>query len=108
MKTSLGRDILIEMKASKNSLVLTAAFAGLLAGTAARATAAPSGSSNQPTVGVAGQLADTAAAKVEKHACKGKNSCKGNGGCAAGDNGCAGKNSCKGKGGCATDSKKKM
>ena len=89
------------MKASKNSLVLTAAFAGLLAGTAARATAAP-------TVGVAGQLADTAAAKIEKHACKGKNSCKGNGGCASGDNGCSGKNTCKGKGGCATDSKKKM
>ena len=30
------------------------------------------------------------------------NSCKGKGGCKAGDNGCAGKNSCKGKGGCAS------
>ena len=104
----IARDILIEMKSSRNSLVLTAAFTGLLAGTAARAVAAPADSSNHAAAGVAGQLADTAAAKVEKHACKGKNSCKGNGGCAAGDNGCAGKNSCKGKGGCATASKKKM
>lgn len=38
-----------------------------------------------------------------KHACKGLNACKGQGGCAPGDNGCKGKNSCKGRGGCATD-----
>jgi len=37
-----------------------------------------------------------------KHVCKGRNDCKGQGGCKTGDNGCAGKNSCKGKGGCAT------
>ena len=92
------------MKTSKNSVVLAAAFAGLLTGTAARVAAAPSGS-NGASVGVAGQLADTAAAKTEKHACSGKNSCKGLGGCASGDKGCAGKNSCKGKGGCATDGK---
>src|SRR5687767_12296001 len=36
----------------------------------------------------------------ENHVCKGHNSCKGKGGCKAGDGGCAGKNSCKGKGGC--------
>ncbi|OYW14220.1 MAG: hypothetical protein B7X02_00500 [Rhodospirillales bacterium 12-54-5] len=36
---------------------------------------------------------------VEKHACKGQNSCKGNGG----DH----KNECKGKGSCATDGSKK-
>ncbi len=34
----------------------------------------------------------------EKHACKGQNSCKGNGG--------DGKNACKGKGSCATDGSK--
>lgn len=94
------------MKASKKSLVLTAAFAGLVAGTAARATAAPSGPGNQQNIDVAGQFSESAAKKVEKHACKGKNSCKGNGGCGSGDAGCAGKNTCKGKGGCATDSKK--
>jgi hypothetical protein len=56
------------------------------------------------SVQLAGQAS---AAKVEKHACKGQNSCKGNGGCSASDNGCKGKNSCKGKGGCATDGSKK-
>jgi len=40
---------------------------------------------------------------VEKHACKGKNSCRGQGGCQAGDQGCKGRNTCKGKGGCATN-----
>jgi len=41
----------------------------------------------------------------DKHACKGMNDCKGQGGCESGDNGCAGKNSCKGHGGCATSAK---
>lgn len=40
---------------------------------------------------------------MEKHACKGQNSCKGNGG---GDKSQSGKNSCKGKGSCATDGRK--
>ena len=57
------------------------------------------------------QLANVAYAGEEAggvkdtHVCKGHNSCKGKGGCSAGDAGCAGKNSCKGKGGCATDAK---
>ncbi len=38
----------------------------------------------------------------DKHACKGMNECKGQGGCTSGDNGCWGKNSCKGLGGCGT------
>jgi len=41
--------------------------------------------------------------QIEKHACKGQNSCKGNGG---GDKAHWGKNSCKGKGSCATDGSK--
>ncbi len=41
-------------------------------------------------------------ASVEKHACKGKNTCKNLGGCGSGDNGCKAKNSCKSKGGCAS------
>jgi hypothetical protein len=88
------------MKISKSSLALTAAFTGLLAGTAARANAA--NSSGSAITAVAGQAADT---PVEKHGCKGLNSCKGKGGCKSSDNGCKGKNSCKGKGGCATDGK---
>jgi hypothetical protein len=96
------------MKIRKNSLVLTAAFTGLLGGTMARLNAAPSSSSNPTLSSQAGQLSSTLADEKEKHACEGKNSCKGNGGCKTSDNGCKGKNSCKGKGGCATDSSKKQ
>jgi hypothetical protein len=91
------------MKISKPSLVLTAAFTGLLGGTLARAATSANTSSSAISP-IAGQAADD---KVEKHACKGLNSCKGKGGCSSSDNGCKGKNSCKGKGGCATDSSKK-
>jgi hypothetical protein len=91
------------MKISKSSLVLTAAFTGLLGGTVARANASSaSGPSGLSITAIAGQAADT---PVEKHGCKGLNSCKGKGGCKSSDNGCKGKNSCKGKGGCATDGK---
>ena len=39
--------------------------------------------------------------EMKSHACKGKNPCKGQGGCAVeGQNECKGKNPCKGKGGC--------
>ncbi len=97
------------MKISKNSLILTAAFTGLLGGTVARAAApAFQDSAKQDT---------KSSAKVEKHACAGKNSCTGQGGCATdgskknkaaaakitAKHSCAGKNACSGQGGCATD-----
>ena len=56
------------MKSSKNSLVLAAAFAGLLTGTTARVSAAPSGG-NGPAIDIAGHVSDSAAKKAEKHAC---------------------------------------
>ena len=95
------------MMIRKNSLVLAAAFTGLLGGTMARLNAAPSSSSNRTVSSSAGQLSTTLNAEKEKHACEGKNSCKGKGGCKSSENGCKGKNSCKGKGGCATDGSKK-
>ena len=64
------------MKISRSSLVLTAAFTGLLSGTVARAATANGGASTLSSI--AGQAAND---KVEKHACKGLNSCKGRGGC---------------------------
>ena len=66
------------MKVSKNSLVMAAAFAGLVGGTAVRA-AQPLQSASSWTAGL---TADSAAdkKKIEKHACKGMNSCKGQGG----------------------------
>ena len=90
------------MKISKNSLVLAAAFTGLLGGTMARLNAAPASDSSRS----AGLQADSAESKpkVEKHACKGMNSYKGNGG---GSKEEWGKNSCKGLGACATDGSKK-
>ena len=88
------------MKIPKNSLVLTAAFTGLLGGTMARVNAAPASGSSLSTV----LQADSSDKKdIEKHACKGLNSCKGNGG---GSKKEWGKNSCKGKGACATDGSK--
>jgi len=93
------------MKVSKSSVIVTAAFAGLLAGTMTRLNAAPSGP-NQATKST-GKKAPKTTKAAAKHACAGKNSCKGMGGCSTSDNGCKGKNSCKGKGGCATDGSKK-
>ncbi len=98
------------MKISKSSMVLTAAFAGLLGGTMNRVNAATTVNGNTgvklaSSSALAGQTVNFDD-KVEKHACKGKNSCKGKGGCSTGDNGCKAKNSCKGKGGCATDGSK--
>jgi len=91
------------MKLSKTTLATAAALAGLLGGTAARAVA-----STQDTGTTKPKAkSKTTTPKVEKHACAGKNSCKGNGGCSTGDQGCKAKNSCKGKGGCATDASAK-
>jgi len=96
------------MKISTKSLVLTAAFTGLLGGTMTRLNAGVTNSGNSGSKLAPGQLvASSLDDKADKHACKGKNSCKGKVGCKTGDNGCKGKNSCKGKGGCATDGKTK-
>ena len=48
--------------------------------------------------GAAMEKSATTDKKMDKHACKGQNSCKGQG--------ADGKNSCKGKGSCATDGSK--
>jgi hypothetical protein len=91
------------MMISKNSLVLAAAFAGLVAGTAARAAQPTTGSGFSLSAGLQADGADSKKT-IEKHACKGLNSCKGNGG---GSKKEFGKNSCKGLGACATDGSKK-
>jgi hypothetical protein len=96
------------MSKAKNSLIIGAALAGLLAGSSAvQASTLLSGV--KTGFNTATQDKDAASDKKEakdKHACKGQNSCKGKGGCKGSDNGCKGKNSCKGKGGCRTDGKK--
>ncbi|MHB8734095.1 MAG: hypothetical protein ACYC6M_02220 [Terriglobales bacterium] len=87
------------------ALAASAAFAGLLAGTAVRVQASDMSGANASAYHPVHKH-KKAKAKIEKHACKGQNSCKGQGGCKSSDNGCKGKNSCKGKGGCATDGSK--
>ena len=85
----------------RKSLALAAAFAGLLGGTTARLNAQPAQHSDSPASSHAGVLIAQNQPDLPKHACKGKNDCKGQGG---GKH--AGKNDCKGKGGCATDGSK--
>ena len=84
----------------KKNKIIMAAVAGLLTGFAGIAA-----------TGMLAQqafAADSGEKAIEKHACKGLNSCKGQGGCAVeGKNTCKGQNECKGAGGCATDGSKK-
>jgi hypothetical protein len=94
------------MKNQLNALLLTAALSGLAGGTSVAANAATNPYLSRTTVAKAGLLRAGQDTPPAKHACKGKNSCAGTGGCKTGDQGCKGKNSCKGKGGCATDGSK--
>jgi hypothetical protein len=88
------------MKRTTKALVAGAAFAGLMAGVAARtyATQQPTPTKGTSLTTSWGQLDDSGT--TGKHDCKGQNTCKGQGSCKTGDNGCKGQNSCKGKGGC--------
>ena len=86
------------------NLALAAAFAGLLGGTTARLNAQPTPGHSEATASSAPFAGLLVAAKdLPKHACKGQNDCKGQGG---GDKKHAGKNACKGQGACATDGSK--
>src|SRR5262249_11278542 len=97
------------MKPSK-AVIAGAAVAGLLSGslavrTYAASTPSHAGVSLQTTQLLqksdCAAMADAEKSPIPKHACKGQNECKGQGG---GEN--WGKNECKGKGGCATDGSK--
>ena len=86
------------MKPSK-AVITGAAVAGLLTGSLTMRTYAASTLHNP---GASLQTMADAGKALPKHACAGKNECKGQGG---GKH--PGENSCKGKGGCATDGSKK-
>jgi|SRR5271154_4219865 len=85
---------------SATGMLAVAAFSGLLAGTAQKASAASKHFTTPSAKIVAGAKAQRLDGAT--HDCKGANDCKGQGGCKTGDNGCKGQNSCKGKGGCKT------
>jgi hypothetical protein len=88
------------------------AVSGMVAGLAgcggaepapATAPAASGDSKAAPAAGTAAPAAAGTAAPAAapaKHACKGLNTCKGNGGCKTDKNACKGLNTCKGAGGC--------
>jgi hypothetical protein len=86
-----------------SNLALAAAFAGLLGGTTARLNAQSVSGHPDASSFSAGVMADDGTKTLPKHACKGQNDCKGQGG---GDKKHAGKNACKGQGACATDGSK--
>jgi hypothetical protein len=86
---------------SSTGFLAMAAFAGMVSGASSRASASTvPGFSHSAKAGVKARTLDGPATQ---HDCKGKNDCKGVGGCNTGDNGCKGKNDCKGKGGCKTN-----
>ena len=88
-----------------SNLTLAAAFAGLLGGTTVRLNAQPLSGHSGATASSSALAGVLVAEKTDlpKHACKGQNDCKGQGG---GDKKHAGKNDCKGQGACATDGSK--
>ncbi len=80
------------MQAKNKSALLATAVAAMLAGA--------------PLAGCKSQYSSSSSgnnAAVEKHACKGMNTCKGNGGCHTDKNACKGQNACKTQGGCNTE-----
>lgn len=85
---------------SIQTLALAAAFAGMMGGTSARLNAQTTSNTSTAVSAHPGVLL-VQDKPLPKHACKGQNDCKGQGG---GKH--PGKNSCKGKGGCATDGSK--
>ena len=87
------------MTNSMKSMCIAAAVAGMIGGGTKVIHAQPLSSSN-PSVSnsIAGTASFATDPQKPKHACKGLNSCKGQG--------ADGKNSCKGKGSCATDGSK--
>jgi hypothetical protein len=94
-------------------VVAAAAMTGLLAGASAARAAAPSAdtplgaavkaraSGGKTVLGHSGLLGKNAfKADTDTASCKGKNDCKGKGGCKTDKHDCKGKNDCKGQGGC--------
>lgn len=55
-----------------------------------------------PSATAGAMPAGSAAGMAGKHACKGMNDCKGQGGCKNDKHACKGQNDCKGQGGCKT------
>ncbi len=98
-------DSRMSMKRRNFNKLLLGAVAGILAGTQTRSLVAQEevteGGEKHVCRGRNECKGQGGCATSARHDCKGQNDCKGQGGCKPGDNGCAGKNSCNGHGGCA-------
>lgn len=81
-------------------LFAAAAMTGLLAGAAMQVGCKPDASTSTST-GATSQPGTAATTPPAQHECKGKNACKGQGGCGTSSHDCKGKNACKGQGGCS-------
>lgn len=81
------------MSSTLSKKVAAAASAGLVLGAVGCGNQKPAQSPN------AGSQPAAAVAEA-KACCKGKNDCRGLGGCATDNHACAGQNDCKGQGGC--------
>jgi hypothetical protein len=82
--------------------IMTAVVAGMVAGSRLSAEEKPAG--DMHTGKGKNECKGKGGCKTAEHDCAGKNACKGKGGCdaVAAKHGCKGKNACKGKGGCKT------
>ena len=78
--------------------LLAAATAGILAGSASTMLVGCGG----PAAGAPGATVPATPGVGAKHACKGQNDCKAQGGCKTEKHACKGQNDCKGQGGCKT------
>lgn len=78
------------------TILAGAAVAGLLGGAFGRLAQVESTGKAGVSLAEMGKKKD----KPDAHSCKGKNTCKGKGGCASDKSACAGQNTCKGRGGC--------
>jgi hypothetical protein len=84
--------------------VMTAVVAGMVAGSRASAEDKPAGDKHTGAGKGKNECKGKGGCATAEHDCAGKNACKGKGGCdaVASKHGCKGKNECKGKGGCKT------
>ena len=80
-----------------STTLIAAAISGIVLGSTNISTAHASAQTASTRSSDAQQLDDKSGAK---HACRGQNECKGQGGCKTDKHACKGQNECKGQGGC--------
>jgi len=88
------------MSSNISKSIAQAASAGLMLGAMTAACGGTAPPPTAPTASAEPEAVLPGAGAGAKECCKGKNECKGQGGCKTATNECAGLNECKLKGGC--------